>query len=359
MKNIINNYPDGYAEVRNIITTEHNYIHKKDIFSLGLKLMHKFTGKGYHPFWKGLFFNPLDSKTSCHFFNTINLGRNPWKVHFETTLPRLGDAPKFVYDVAIKKLASKNCEQIIALSTCTYKLQIKYLEKNYPQYLEVIKSKMIVQLPPQKSLIKTYNEKILSTNKIIFTIVGSDFFRKGGLEVLQVFENLIPSNKELFLNIVSTMNFGDYATRTETRHLKRAQNIIEKFPDNIKHFKRLKNDDVLELFKASHVGLLPTWADSFGYSILEAQACGCPVITTDIRAIPEINSNEMGWVITVPKDEDRNGALATENERTVFASTVKKELNQIVLDIIKNKDSIKNKGEKALQNIKNNHEKNS
>lgn len=355
MEKIINNNPNGYAEVRNIITDSKCYIYKRDLFSFGLKIAHKITGRGYHPFWKGLYYNPLDSHTPCHFFNTINLGKNPWKVHFETLLPRLGNAPKFLYDIAVKKLASDNCLEIIAISKCAYDLQLNYLEHNYPKYLETIKKKMIVKLPPQETLIKDYEEKLLNKDQIVFTLVGADFFRKGGLETLKVFEALLPGHSELFLNIVSTMKFGDYATHTNESHLEIAENIIHKFPNNIKHYKHLKNEDVMALFKKTHVGLLPTWADSFGYSVLEAQACGCPVITTDIRALPEINNNDVGWLIEVRKNKNNDAELSTIEDRNHFSSIVEKELGHIIMDILQDKQVIKIKGEKALQKIINYH----
>ena len=358
MKKIINNNPTGYNEIRNIITEDNDFVYKKDIFSYGLKVMHKITGKGYHSFWKGLYYNPLDAKTPCHFFNTINLGSNPCKVYFETRIPRLANAPKLLYDIATKKMASDNCKEIIALSQCAYNIQLDYIEKNYPKYLEVIKRKLSVKLPPQKLFIKDYTEKLLDNNRLIFTIVGSDFFRKGGLEALKVFEVLIPSNNELFLNIVSTMDFGDYATKTTESDLELAQKIIAKFPNNIKQYKRLKNDDVLELFKKSHVGLLPTWADSFGYSTLEAQACGCPVITTDIRALPEINNNEIGWVIKVPKNSNKDGILETESDRNEFSNIIVNELKNIIIEILSDKKQIEVKGLKVIQNIIQNHSRN-
>lgn len=52
--------------------------------------------------------------------------------------------------------------------------------------------------------------------------------------------------------------------------------------------------------KKSDVGLLPTWADTYGYSVLEFQACGCPVISSNTRGLPEINNNEAGWIINMP-----------------------------------------------------------
>lgn len=346
MEKTITNHPDGYPELRNIIKDEpHKFIYKKDWFDFGLKVAHRLTGKGYHPFWKGFYYNPKDNKTPCHFFNTINLGKNPFKVHFETTLPRLGKAPKWLYKLGIKKLAADNCKEIIAISQCAYDMQIAYLQQNYPKYLNSIQAKMKVVLPPQKPLIKEYADKKLPKNKIVFTLVGGDFFRKGGGEVLQAFDQLIPKHPELVLNIVSSLNYGDYATHTTKENQESALEIIKKYPNNINHYHFLPNKEVLELLINSHIGLLPTWADSFGYSVLESQAAGCPCITTDIRALPEVNNDEMGWMIKL-----QSPIYNSENREFMI-----RELMRIIESIVKVDDSIKIKGKKALEYIKGNH----
>ena len=328
---ILNNNPTGYAEKRNFHDLK--LVHAKDLFYYLNVIMHKTTGIGYNPFFKGLFFYPKDQKSKAVFFNSINLGSNPWEVTFETTIPRLGNAHKLFYDIAVKQLVKDNCEKIIAISQCAYDMQINYIENKYPQYLEKIKSKMIVKLPYQEKYITDYSQKELPKDKIVFTLVGADFFRKGGREVLQVFDKLIPDNPKLHLNIVSSMQYGDYATHTTKQDLEEAIRVINKYPENITHYQSLPNTEVIELFKKSHIGLLPTWADSFGYSVLEAQACGCPVITTDIRALPEINNNDIGWVIEVPKDKFRNGLLDAEDDREVFNERLFNKLFLIIRDI--------------------------
>lgn len=353
MEKIITNNPNGYAEIRNIFSRyPAEFIYKKDIFDFGLKLSHRLTKKGYNPFWKGLYYNFQDQATPCIFFNSINLGRNPWKVYFETKLPRLGIAPKCLYDIAIRRLTKDNCLEIIAISQCAYDMQLKYIKKEYPQYHDVIKSKMKVQLPPQKPLIDDYTQKNLPSNTIVFTIVGSDFFRKGGKEVLQVFNELIPNYPQLQLNIVSSLNYGDYATHTTKEDYIDALNIISKYPVNINHYISLPNSEVLELFRNSHVGLLPTWADSFGYSVLEAQASGCPVITTNIRALPEINNDEIGWIIEVPKNYNKDGDIISQEKSEIFSKNLYKNLYLTLLQILKSHEAIKEKGAKCLNQIK-------
>jgi len=192
----------------------------------------------------------------------------------------------------------------------------------------------------------------LPKDKIVFTIVGGDFFRKGGREILSVFNALIPQCPQLYLNIVSTLNFGDYASHTTKEDYNNALRIIEKYPEHIKHYHRLPNSEVLELLKKTHVGLLPTWADSFGYSVLEAQAAGCPVITTDIRALPEINNNEIGWIIPVPKLPSKNGDIDSSVKREEFSETLKSGLENVILEIMYKPESVEGKGQAALQKVK-------
>lgn len=79
------------------------------------------------------------------------------------------------------------------------------------------------------------------------------------------------------------------------------------------HYYNLPNTDVLELIKRADIGLLPTYSDVFGYSVLEMQACGCPVISSDVRALPEINNNECGWVMEIG-NKTRHRELANIQE---------------------------------------------
>ena len=328
---VLNNYPDNYPEKRNFHDVK--LTQAKDLFYYLNTIKFKLTGKRYNPLLKGLFFYWPDQKTPAYFFNSINLGKNPWKVTFETTIPRLGKAPKFIYDIAVKQLAKENCKEIIAISRCAYNMQLHYIKTSYPKYYNVIKSKMKIKHPYQEKHITDYSQKKLLNDKIVFTLVGADFFRKGGREILNVFNKLIPHKPELQLNIVSSMNYGDYATQTTKQDMLMAMRIINKYPDNITHYSSLPNSEVIELFKRSHIGLLPTWADTYGYSVLEAQACGCPVISTNIRTLPEINNNKIGWLIDVPKDKFGNGIINTEDERMNFSKLLTDSLYNIVKEI--------------------------
>lgn len=351
---IFNNNTHSYNEIRSVLLFgENNKIqYKKDVFDLLNKLRHKFTGIGYSQFLKGFFYSLFDQSTPCHFFNTVCLSKNDWIVTFETTLPRIGNVNRLWFDMGVERLTRTNCKRIIALSKCAYDLQIKYLKEKYPLAVEIIQEKMIVMHPPQHLLVNSYADKKLPENKIVFTIVGSDFFRKGGLEVLEVFNLLIPLHPKLKLNIISSMLYGDYASQTTINDYKSAMALIEKFPENIEFHNSLPNEDVLRILINSHVGLLPTWGDTYGYSVLEAQAAGCPVISTDLRALPEINNDEIGWVIKVPLNEHFNADIDTPEKKSNYKNLLVRELKKIILEILQSPDSIQKKGHKSIEKIK-------
>ncbi|WP_125140102.1 glycosyltransferase family 4 protein [Clostridium transplantifaecale] len=72
--------------------------------------------------------------------------------------------------------------------------------------------------------------------------------------------------------------------------------------------------------------LLPTFADTYGYSLLEMQACGLPVVSTNVRAMPEINDNECGWIAKLPVNEYGEALYSTEQSRNKMKMELRNEL---------------------------------
>jgi glycosyltransferase involved in cell wall biosynthesis len=48
------------------------------------------------------------------------------------------------------------------------------------------------------------------------------------------------------------------------------------------------NETLLALYNAAHALVFMSYAEGFGWPILEAQACGCPVICSDRTSVPEV-----------------------------------------------------------------------
>jgi len=66
---------------------------------------------------------------------------------------------------------------------------------------------------------------------------------------------------------------------------------------------RLDNDRIAGLYQCADVMLNPSLADNMPISILEALACGVPVVTTDVGGVPYLVSHEKTALLVSPGDD--------------------------------------------------------
>lgn len=304
-----------------------------------------------------------------HFFNYVTTVNTPWITTYETFVPRIKETLNIHHCDAtfpctdkiykeLEVLASRNCKKLIALSKCNQSMQIELL-KQYPTLYKKIKPKLTQINPPQQLLINDYSEKELSNQYIQFTFVGNDFVRKGGVEIVKALHKinkigLYPIKLVLVTDINNRENYVFKDNQLTEKEFEEVENIIMNSPW-IELYSNLPNDKVLNLMKNSHIGLLPTWGDTYGYSILEFQAAGCPVITTNVRAIPEINNDKCGWLIELNLNKHGELGITSFEERQIMSQKIIDGLINAISYILENPKSIKNKGEASLNRIAREH----
>jgi glycosyltransferase involved in cell wall biosynthesis len=313
----------------------------------------------------------LNNVDILHFFNTISFGKTPWISTFETLIPRMSDTlsihwgaePDFSnlvgnksIEYALQVLAKPACRKLIAMSECNLRMQKELLEY-FPKYKNLIAPKLCVMHPPQELIVNGKKNKLIDSNETIkFMFVGRAFFRKGGMEILQAFKTIYELNQpNLELIIVSNLEIDNYATQETGKDVEIARKIIYENSQWIRYYPNLPNQDVLSLMQEAHVGLLPTWADTYGYSVLEFQASGCPVISTDIRALPEINNPDIGWLIHIPQNRLCEAIYTTSEGRNAIKEAIQRQLEIILGEILENRAILAEKSRKSINQIKANH----
>lgn len=74
-------------------------------------------------------------------------------------------------------------------------------------------------------------------------------------------------------------------------------------PNNVKYLGEVSHDKVLNYMRDCDLFLFPTHTEGFPNVVLEAMACGMPIISTNVGAIPDMLENK-GGVIIQPKDTE-------------------------------------------------------
>lgn len=82
---------------------------------------------------------------------------------------------------------------------------------------------------------------------------------------------------------------------------------------------------VLENMMSCAIFVLPTYTEGFPNVIIESMACGCPIITTDVGAIPEMldieHGNNFGICVKPKQVDELRNAIINMLENRVYAET--------------------------------------
>jgi glycosyltransferase involved in cell wall biosynthesis len=65
---------------------------------------------------------------------------------------------------------------------------------------------------------------------------------------------------------------------------------------------KVEKGDVAKYMKSSEIYVLPSYSEGFPLTIAEAMSCGLPIITTNVKGLPEIVKDGVNGYIVVPGD---------------------------------------------------------
>lgn len=84
------------------------------------------------------------------------------------------------------------------------------------------------------------------------------------------------------------------------------QQILNDLPAQaqVLFFQGLDSQALVAAYSVAHVFMVPSLAEGFGWPIIEAQACGCPVITTNAAPMNEIGGPATRYLPLLHKEDD-------------------------------------------------------
>jgi glycosyltransferase involved in cell wall biosynthesis len=182
----------------------------------------------------------------------------------------------------VMALIFKRANKIITISESSKNDLIKYCNI-FPDRITIIPNgvdphfKLIEQKIKQQILLK-YN---LTNNYIFYT--GEVVPRKNLTALLKAFESLIKNkiyNHKLVISGIIHKNYTEFFDTLNNMPISVKENII------ITGY--VPYEDLPALYNGAEILVFPSLYEGFGLPVLEAMACGCPVITSNVSSLPEV-----------------------------------------------------------------------
>jgi len=170
----------------------------------------------------------------------------------------------------------KRADKIIASSTNT--------KNDLMRLLNIPKDKIeVILLAPDECFKPMRNKVLLNKIKKKYSIKNKFIFYSGSINPRKNIKRVIES----FELIKDKMNYDLIITGGSIWKSEEEMNLIKNNP-RIKLLGLIPKEDLIALYNLAEVYVYPSLYEGFGLPILEAQACGCPVITSNVSSMPEV-----------------------------------------------------------------------
>jgi len=148
----------------------------------------------------------------------------------------------------------------------------------------------------------------LCTQQPFLFHIGRNWY-KNRLGLLAIWEHLRLLGTDHHLVLVGAPDAAMHRWLRDRPQLAASLHVLEQASDDL----------VVALYSRASALLFPSHAEGFGWPILEAMACGCPVITTDRAPMSEVGGNAVTLICPYPLHASEHNAWALESAQRVLS----------------------------------------
>ena len=112
-----------------------------------------------------------------------------------------------------------------------------------------------------------------------FLAVSSLNYRKNFVVVLQAFDKMCAYRREANLFIIGDLQCDSFNGVDISSY---------KQNNRIKFLGRVSDEELINYYRNAVCFIFPSLYEGFGIPVIEAQACGCPVISSNSSSLPEV-----------------------------------------------------------------------
>ena len=147
------------------------------------------------------------------------------------------------------------------------------------------------------TIFRLIEKDIFKNNYQLITTASADVPLKGLDYTLYALSSLKKTYPEILLNIIGKLKKNGHTER-----------LIEKLDikNNIRFHSGISKEEIVHLYSKSSIAIVSSLYEGFGYPVIEAMACGVPLIATKTASIPELVSDKA--LLVQPKNHDEIAA---------------------------------------------------
>ncbi len=174
-----------------------------------------------------------------------------------------------------------------------------------------------------KPQIEARNFLGIEPHQKLILFVGNLELTKGCKELLFAFSELLKEDKNIHLHLV-----GRGRAEKELNQISSSAGCL----DNVHFWGEVKHDSLTQWYNAADLFCLASYNEGVPNVLLEAMACGLPVVATNVGGIPEIVSSENGLLVERNDSEGLAVALRTALAKKWDAEAITRSIHRYSWD---------------------------
>lgn len=223
---------------------------------------------------------------------------------------RLEQAKKATKIITISKSAKEDIAKELKIPTS----KIEVIYGGFDSKFKVLKNENY-----KKIVVEKYG-----INSPYILAVGAYIFHKNMTRIFESFKKYLETSKDKELTLVVVCKLieeEEKGWRVEIKKLGLDGKVV------LTNF--VEDEDMPGLYSGAKMLLFPSLYEGFGLPILEAMACGTPVVTSNISSMPEAGGNAAYYVNPYSVQEITQGVNKVLNDQKLRQKMIKEGLKQV------------------------------
>lgn len=247
----------------------------------------------------------------------LNLGntapvlyKNKIFTHHDITYIRFPESYSLKFRLIYRLMAFLNFKNSLSFITVS-----NFSKNDISDFYNVNMDNIHVLYNGVNSKFKKNENKIFNHDKPFALAVSSPSYHKNFSALIDAFNKI---DNPIELKIIGS----------STRVFKNLKN--HEANPNIEFLGRISDDELIELYQTAEFFIFPSLYEGFGIPPLEAQACGCPVISSNAASLPEVLGDSAYYFDPKDVNSIRNAILEVMDNSLLRESLKNSGLNNIL-----------------------------